>query len=271
MIGFPADDIPHLATLSDALLRSIDPMMAMTGHSPDGRDAAMGVVELHRYVERMIEQRRTNPAPDLVSGLLAAEDDGRFVDHDEVVRFCVVLMVAGYEGMTTTITNSLLALLRHPEQFDALLADPGRAHKIWDETLRYDPAVQLLVRTARERMTVRDREVDAGTTLVTLLAGAHRDPDAFQRPDEFDPDRDDQHHLGYGLGPHYCLGAGLAQLQGPLALMRFTQRVQGLSGPVEPPQYHVRVNLRSIASMRVRAEHVAPRTVEWPAVALAPA
>lgn len=270
MIGFPADDIPQLASWSDALLRSIDPMMAMTGHSPDGRDAALAVVELHRYVERLIEQREDGPPrPDILSALLTAQESGRFTDRGEVVRFCVVLMVAGYEGMTTTITNSVLALLRNPDQLSAFRADPSRADLIWEEVLRFDPAVQLLVRTAREPMRIGDRDVSPGTTIVTLLAAANRDPEAFAQPDAFDPDRKDQRHLGFGMGSHYCFGAPLARLQGRLALMRFTQRVQGLSGP-ELLRYREGVNLRGPNLLRVRAEQVAPRTIDWPAHADAP-
>ena len=122
------------------------------------------------------------------------------------------------------IANAILAMLRHPSQWAALGNDPSRAAVVIEETLRYDPPVQLMGRIAGEQMTIGDVTVPKGDVMLLLLAAAQHDPDVTARPDEFDPDREAIRHLAFGHGPHFCLGAPLARLEASVALSAVTSR-----------------------------------------------
>ncbi len=265
LLGFPAADIGQLSSWSDALLRSIDPMLAIMGNRRDASQAAKGIVALHRYVEGVVDRREAAPGADLITALLRAENAGVASDRDEVVRFCVVLLVSGYETLVNLITNGILALLRHPDQLAALRADPSRVSTVVDEVLRYDPPVQLIVRTAREPIQIDGQAIEPGTTIVSLTAAANRDPGKFTDPSQFQPDRSDQDHLAFGLGHHYCLGARLAQLEGGLALTRFAQRVVGPTLTDQPLRYRRGITIRGLEELPIRVAGVAPRSTPWPA------
>ncbi|MDQ2635915.1 MAG: cytochrome P450, partial [Actinomycetota bacterium] len=129
-------------------------------------------------------------------------------------------------------------------------ADPSRAGAVVEETMRYDPPVQLVMRIASEDMTIGDRPIPKGDTMLLLIAGAHRDPSVADRPDEFDPDRKSIRHLGFGKGPHFCLGAPLARLEASIALSAVTARFPDARLAGEPV-YKPNVTLRGLASLPV--------------------
>ncbi len=264
LLGFPARDIDQLSAWSAALIRSIDPVLAIAGNRQDAAAAAAGIVQLHRYVEGVVAQRAAEPGPDLITSLLAAEDDGRAADRDEVVRFCVVLLVSGYETLVNLIANGLLALLRAPEQFRRLQVEPARIDAVVGEVLRFDPPVQMIVRTAREAMTVGGTPVPAGSTVVSLTAAANRDPAQYADPQLFDPDRGEHDDLAFGLGPHFCLGSGLARLEAASAIGRFAQRVAAVHPGTEAVAYRRGITIRGPRELPLRLGPVAPRGLPWP-------
>ena len=145
------------------------------------------------------------------------------------------------------IANAILAMLRHPPQWAALGADASRVSAVVEETLRYDPPVQLMGRVAADDMTIGDTTVVKGDTMMLLLAAAHHDPAAFDRPGEFDPDRESIRHLGFGKGPHFCLGAPLARLEAAVALSAVTARFPQARLDGEP-QYKPNLTLRGLAT-----------------------
>jgi cytochrome P450 len=211
-----------------------------------------GVVEMHRYVNDLIADRRARPGgEDLISALVAAEEGGDQLSHDELVSSIVLLLVAGHETTVNLIAGGVLALLRHPEHLVALRADPALAPAVVEEVLRYDPPVQLTARVATEELCIDDLVVPAGGMVILLLAAAHRDPDANPDPDRFDPRRTERRHLGFGFGAHFCLGAPLARLEGRIALSRFAQRVRAAKLTVDPPPYREHVNLRGPRALPV--------------------
>jgi cytochrome P450 len=141
-------------------------------------------------------------------------------------------------------------MLRNPGHWTALGADPDRAPAIVEETLRYDPPVQLAGRIALADMVIGDIEVPAGDVMMLLLAGANRDPAEFDRPDVFDPDRKGLRHLGFGRGAHYCLGAPLARLETSVALSAVTARFPKARLDGEP-QYKTNVTLRGLSQLMI--------------------
>jgi cytochrome P450 len=148
------------------------------------------------------------------------------------------------------IGNAILAMLRQPLQWAALGADATRAPAVIEETLRFDPPVQMVGRIAADDVAIGEIVVPKGDVMMLLLAAAHRDSAEFDRPDIFDPDRGTLRHLGFGRGAHYCLGAPLARLEAGIALSAVTARFPNgrLDGE---PQYKTNVTLRGLSNLTV--------------------
>jgi cytochrome P450 len=190
LLGVPIEDEPEFSRASALLAQGLDPFITFTGSPSDGFDERMAAaVWLRDYVHALIEQRRTEPRDDLISGLIAAEEDGDQLTEDEIVATCNLLLIAGHETTVNLIANAILAMLRHPTQWTVLAADPSRVSAVIEETMRYDPPVQLVGRIAEDEMTIDETTVTKGDTMMLLLAAAHHDPASIDRPDEFNPDR----------------------------------------------------------------------------------
>ena len=142
---------------------------------------------------------------------------------DEVVAACVLLLIAGNETTMRLISNMTLALSRHPDQLELLVDDFDRLPAGVEETLRYDSPVQMLFRASKEDAVVGDVEIPKGEFVLTMLAAANRDPDAFDHADVYDVERDENLHVAFGHGIHYCLGAPLARRETRVAFEELLQ------------------------------------------------
>src|SRR5262249_24052710 len=148
------------------------------------------------YLHGLIERRRPQPGDDLLSGLIGVEESGDQLTEDEIISTCVLMLVAGHETTVNLIGNAILAMLRQPAQWAALGAAAARVPAVIEETLRFDPPVQMVARIAADDMAIGHIEVPARDVMMLLLAAAHRGPAEFDRPDTFDPDRGTLRHLG---------------------------------------------------------------------------
>src|SRR6201998_994664 len=144
---------------------------------------------LREYLHDLIPPSRSQTGHDLMSRLVAVEESGDQLTEDEIVSTCSLLLVAGHETTVNLIANAILAMLRYPAQWAALGADAERAPAVVEETLRYDPPVQLVARIAADDMTIGDTHVVKGDTMVLLLAAAQHDAAEFDQPATFDPAR----------------------------------------------------------------------------------
>jgi len=251
LLGVPLEDEPMFSQASGLLAQALDPFVAITG-APSGKfkERMQAVQWLRGYFHELIERRRSDPGDDLLSGLIAVEESGDQLTEEEIVSTCNLVLIAGHETTVNLIANAILAMLRHPEQWAALGADAGRASAVVEETLRYDPPVQLAGRNALEDMVIGDTTMIKGDTMLVLLAAAQRDPAEYDRPEAFDPDRGTVRHLGFGRGAHYCLGAPLARLEASVALSAVTARFPGARLDSEP-QYKTNVTLRGMSALSV--------------------
>lgn len=187
----------------------------------------------------LVEAKQRVPGDDLVSALIAARDGEERLDQQELLSTIFQLVVAGHDTTTSLIGNSVVALLRHPEQLAALRSDPDRIPAAVEELLRYDaPVPHSTFRYAVAPVEVEGVTIPAGAQVIISLAAANRDPDRFPDAEALELDRTDQRHLAFGHGIHFCLGAALARMEGSLALGSLLRRFPELRLAVRPDELH---------------------------------
>ena len=184
---------------------------------------------MHAYLSALIARKRAEPAEDLLSDLVHASDDGDSLSESELLSMAFLLLVAGYETTVNLIANSVLALLRAPEQLAALRADPGLMPGAVEEFLRYDGPIHLAtLRFAAEDVEIGGVTIPAEEFVLISLLGANRDGERFEDPASLDISRAAGGHLAFGHGIHYCVGAPLARLEAEIALSALIERFPGL-------------------------------------------
>lgn len=199
--------------------------------------------ELAPYLTDLIEQRRKSPQDDMISALISVRDRDGGLTEDELLQTVMLLFIAGFETTVNLITNGVMALLRHPEQRAALLADPTLAEAAVEEVLRYDAPVQGTMRHAIRDTRIGGVPVPEGSRVVAFLGAANRDPGQFTHPDRFDIRREGPKATSFGGGIHYCLGASLARLEAAIALPALITRFPRLA-------LHGEAELRPIFNLR---------------------
>ena len=252
LLGVPVEDEPKFSWASELLAQGLDPFIAFTGQPQGFEQRLEAGLWLRGYLRELLAQRRSDPGEDLMSALIAVEESGDQLTEEEIVATCNLLLIAGHETTVNLIANAHLAMLRRPKYWTDLAEDPARVSRIVEETLRYDPPVQLVGRVAGDDMTIGEQQtrIPKGDTIMLLLAAAHRDPAVIAWPDDFDPDRPAIRHLAFGLGPHFCLGAPLARMEAAVALSAVTRRFPQARMSAEPT-YKPHVTLRGLASLDV--------------------
>ena len=191
------------------------------------------------FLEGVITAKRQQPGADLLSGLLMPAQGEAPLSDEEALAMTFLLMIAGFETTTHLVSNGAHALLQHPGALAELREDPSLWPEAVDEILRlYGPIHSTKPNFAAEPITVRGITLPRGTPIMPMLGCANRDPDAFEAPEAFRIHRPHRHHLAFGYGPHYCLGAHLAKLEAEVALRALFQRYPrlGLSEAHPPPQ-----------------------------------
>nr|WP_179816289.1 cytochrome P450 [Allostreptomyces psammosilenae] len=246
MLGVPAEDQDDFRDWAGMMIR----------HSRPGERAAprggvaRAVKRIRAYLEELIHRKRAEAAgDDLISGLIRASDHGEQLTEAEAAAMAFILLFAGFETTVNLIGNGVNALLRHPDQLALLRAGLARGDErllatAVEELLRFDGPVELATwRFATEPLTIGGTRVPAGDPVLVVLGGADRDPRRFTDPDTLDLTRQDNPHLGFGHGIHYCLGAPLARLEGQRALATLLTRLPDLRCAVAPEELRWRGGL----------------------------
>jgi cytochrome P450 len=244
LLGIPLADRPAFTGwLDDFTERFLAPQREVGATRPDAHRAVQikrqgdkASQALFDYVIGLAEDRRRQPADDLLSGLVAATADGDTLNDEELVAMCILLLMAGHETTANLIANATHALLRHPAQLEYARTHLPLDRVAIDELFRYDSSIQHLTRrTATEDLDVGGTKVRAGERVYLFNGAANRDPARFADPDALDLQRQDNPHLAFAAGPHYCLGAALARAEVEIALSSMLGRLDGLrldDGPV---------------------------------------
>ncbi len=230
LLGVPDANAEDFARYGAAIGSALDGIKSLR----HAAELIANQVKLQKLFEDLFELRRREPADDIISRLVTASEDQ--VKPDEMRPVCVLLLVAGFETTVNLISNCVLALLAHPGQWREVCDGPRElAPKAVEETLRFDPPVQLTDRVALESAEIEGTAVAKGQRVVTLLAGANRDPEVFADPGTFSIHREaGAEHLAFSSGIHYCLGQPLARLEATIAIQMLAERMPHLAqvGPV---------------------------------------
>ena len=213
--------------------------------------AQSSALEMSDYLRKIITQRRLEPQEDLISALVTAEEDGDTFSEAELYSMCILLMLAGHETTTNLIGNGLLALLQKRDQLERLQADPGMIETAVEEFLRYDSPIQAVARIAMEDIELGGKRIEKGQRVSLILGAANRDPDRFSNPDRLDIAREDNRHLSFGFGSHFCLGAALARLEAQTAVGGVVQRWPDLRLATEKIEWRYNPSFRGLISLPV--------------------
>ncbi|MCU1458990.1 MAG: cytochrome [Actinomycetia bacterium] len=230
LLGVPAEDRDRFQAWSDAMIRATNE----PGGVPDD-DSSWQLGEFVNYLLEVFVDRRAHPRPDLVTELIGATVDGERLDDGELLMFCIQLLVAGNETTRNLLSAGLLAFAASPKQWDRLREDPALVPSAAEELLRYTSPVISFMRTATRPVEVGGIPIEEGEHLLLLYASANRDEAVFgPTAERFDVGRHPNHHVGFGFGAHFCLGAALARLETRVFLEELLARFVRIevAGPV---------------------------------------
>jgi cytochrome P450 len=227
LFGIPPDDRDRVTTWFDRL----------TNLTADFARAELAVEQFEAYLAGLLRIRRADPGEDIISALALAQERGDQLTDDELLSTCFMLLTAGVETTANLIGNSVLALLRQPDQLRRLRQDPALIRSAIDELVRYDTPTQIVIRVVAEAVEIGGQTLDEGDLVYLVLAATNRDPARFPDPDRLDLSRADNRQLSFGHGPHFCLGAPLARLEGEIAIGTLLRRLPALRLDTRAPQW----------------------------------
>ncbi len=246
LLAMPTERAAELRAWSQLLTATLEP--TASEEELDAGAAAAG--EMAWYLTEVIEARRADLGDDVLSALIAIEDDGDALSHAELVVFVLLLYVAGHETTVNLIANGTWALLGHRAQLADWRAHPEIGPGAVDELLRFDGPVQLTARTPLVPVRYGDEsEIPVGAIVFALLGAANHDPSMFAEPDRLDLRRPNAaRHVAFSAGIHYCLGAALARLEADVAIGRLIRRFPAIDVAADP-RWRDRVIIRGIAHL----------------------
>ena len=234
LIGFPLEDCDRFKVWSVEIAAfhgtgRADPVVA--------QQSQKALLEARQWLGELAEDRRRNPREDLLTRFVQAEEAGDRLSESEMFSTCVTFMIGGHETTTNLIGNGMLALLQQPDQWELLRQQPELIESAVEEMLRFDAPTQRAHRIAASDIELRGQTIRQGTFVQAVLGAANRDPAQFDCPDRFDITRQNNKHVSFGAGPHYCVGAPLSRLEAKIAIPALMERLPNLRlAPDDPPQ-----------------------------------
>jgi cytochrome P450 len=247
LMGVPEADRAELRRLADLVMHREE------GVQDVPEESMVAALDLITYYQGMVAERRKQRTEDLTSALLDAEVDGEKLDEDEILSFLFLMVVAGNETTTKLLANALFWGHEHPEQSRLVIDDPERVTDWVEETLRFDTSSQMVLRTTTRDVTVRDVTIPADQKVLLLIGSANRDEEVFEASGEYRLGRDTSASLSFGQGPHFCLGAHLARLEGRIALDQISRSIRGYELLPGAERVHSS-NVRGFAHLPMRVD-----------------
>lgn len=221
LIGVPPAEAGQIIEPAPAIAAGLEPGPMLTLEARDAANRA--TTELTAYLRDLVDRRRHDPGDDLLSALLHSE--GERLDEDELISIVLLLLIAGHETTANLLGNGMVALLQQRDAYDELRGDPCLDAAAVDELLRHDSPVQMTIRVATERVSIREHTIEPGEVIVLCTGAANHDRAVYDEPERLDWHRPDNPHLAFGGGIHYCLGAQLARTEARIGLRALLDRL----------------------------------------------
>jgi cytochrome P450 len=223
LLGVPVEDRPQF----ESWTRKVAPLVSGGLDDPTRYDGvAEGMDSLLNYFKKLVRHYEANPTDNLITQLIRARDEGDRLNEAEVLATCTLILFGGHETTANFIATAIRQLLLHPDQFAALRDRKVDDNTAIEECLRFDGPAKALTRVLSESFEFEGQQMQAGQRVFLILAGANRDPAAFDDPNTFKLDRDlAQRHIAFGFGPHFCMGAMLARLEGSILIPKIVRRM----------------------------------------------
>jgi cytochrome P450 len=247
LLGIPEADRDRNRAWAAAIAPTLEPII--TDAQIAAAEAAMTAWDA--YVRDLMAARRRAPGVGLLDDMLAVEEEGARLTDDEIAANTTFLFLAGHETTTNLVGNGLLALLRHPEQLDALRAESALVEGAVEELLRFDSPVQFTGRVAMETTSLEGVEVTAEHPVLLALGSANHDERRHARPDALDVRRVDAKPLSFGGGAHYCVGAALARAEAKAVFEQLVARTRGIEPAAGSHAWRPGINLRALSKLHV--------------------
>jgi cytochrome P450 len=248
LLGVPPEDHARFREWSDRTILLTDATQPRAVLA-EGKRA---VGEMVFYFTDLASARPLRRTGDFLDGLLAAGEQGNRLSLREVVVMCALLLVAGHETATNLLASGTLTLLRNPDQLAALRAQPDLMRTAVDELLRYESPVQRSGRFVAEDLEIGGVRLRRGQRVAPMLGAANRDPAVFVDPERLDLGRRDNHHVAYGRGIHFCLGAPLARLEATVGFAALLSRFPRLALDTDKPEWNANTAIRGLKALPVR-------------------
>jgi cytochrome P450 len=247
LLGWPVEERNRLRPWSAAIVKLYEKDHTRV----DEARAEAATAEFADMLTQLVNERRKAPAGDLISALVQVESDGDQLSHDELIASCMLLLNAGHEATVNAAGNSMLALLRHPDQLEQLKANPGLLPTAIEEMLRYDSPLHFFHRYVLEDFEYEGFEFSKGDTIGYLYGSANRDPEAFEDADRLDIARDPNRHIAFGRGVHFCIGAPLARLELEVLFSTLLRRIPGIQLADQEPEYNTGLVFRGLKRLQL--------------------
>ncbi|MFD9427417.1 MULTISPECIES: cytochrome P450 [unclassified Streptomyces] len=246
MLGVPESDRALLRPWSAAICG----MYELNPSEETARAAVRASVDFSAYLRELIAERRGKPGDDLISALIAAHDEGERLSEQEMISTCVLLLNAGHEATVNTTVNGWRTLFAHPDRLAALRADHGLLPTAVEELMRYDTPLQMFERWVLDDIEIGGTVIPRGSEVALLFGSANRDPERFAEPDVLDLSRQDNPHVTFGAGIHYCLGAPLARIELAASFGELLRKAPTMRVTAEP-EWHPGYVIRGLKELRV--------------------
>ena len=247
MLGVPVEDHRQLKLWSQDFAE----MLGNFQHNPDHVPKILKTTEeMTAYFRSAM--RKENLRPDgLVSSLMNADIHGDCLTEEEVIANSIMTMIGGQETTTNLIGSGTLSLLRNPDQLEKLRANLSLIPSAVEELLRYESPIQHTARLTPEDTEMGGKQIRKRQAVIAVMAAANRDPEHFPDPDRLDITREDNRHVAFGYGAHFCFGAPLARMEGQIALEEMVRQFSSCSLEPGPLVWRTNLSLRGLTSLRI--------------------
>ncbi|MDJ0785194.1 MAG: cytochrome P450 [Myxococcota bacterium] len=234
LLGAPKSDWPLLFDWTNRIIGAGDPDFQAEGSTPV-EAARATMVELFTYFAKQLEEKKKNPADDLMTLFTQMEVDGKKLELMDQLAWCLIIVVAGNETTRNGTSGGMLAFVENPDQIRRLQEDPSLLAPAVEECVRWSTPIIHFARTAACDYELRGKQIREGDPLALFYGSGNRDEDVFDDPYSFRIDRNPNRHLGFGVGEHFCVGSHLARLEMQIAYKNLLPRIEEveLAGPVE--------------------------------------